>query len=393
MTAAQIYSFINEVQQDALGANAIRVKDTSSLVSLGDIVLSSQTNTEQFYQKLADRIGQTIIKGLVYVAPSRRYMLMDPMTFGVVLQKVQVRHMAGATENGAWPNASSNAKNPFDQTQDTTDIIASLYSSYTTWAADTKTIYDYQLSSAFTDAAKMGAFVDLIFTDMNNALEYQIEQVCKLARATAIATCLEGTNANVKRNLLSEYNTAKGGTAISVTAALMDTNFLKFASRQILLATKRMQNMTRLFNNATADKFTKPENLVVEVLADFSTATDAYLEADTYHNELVRLPAYHEIDSWQAIGTDYGFGSTSKVNIITEDAKKAVEGTNDDPEAVEQAGIIAFIRDKDKVGCTVDKVRTKSMYNPAAESTNYFKKADIGFYSDKAEQGVVFYIA
>ena len=60
---------------------------------------------------------------------------------------------------------------------------------------------------------------------------------------------------------------------------------------------------------------------------------------------------------------------------------------------VEQTGILAFISDKERHGVMIDKIRTKTMYNPASELTNYFHKADIGMYMDSSEQGVVFYIA
>ena len=56
------------------------------------------------------------------------------------------------------------------------------------------------------------------------------------------------------------------------------------------------------------------------------------------------------------------------------------------------ANIVACIYDRDAMGVTIDKRRTKSIYNPKDEYTNYFMKAEMGFYNDLSENGVVFYL-
>ena len=142
--------------------------------------------------------------------------------------------------------------------------------------------------------------------------------------------------------------------------------------------------MSSLFNTAGADRFTKDSDLVVKVLADYSTATSSYLESNTYHKELVALPMYEEVPYWQASGTGYSFEDTSKVAISQSD----VTSFN-----VTQSGIIAFIRDKEKCGVSYDRYRVKSIYNPLGERTHYAYKADKGYYVDETENGIVFYVA
>jgi len=46
----QIYGMVNDSAKEALGDRAITVKDTASLVSLGDVVLASDTDKEKFTQ-------------------------------------------------------------------------------------------------------------------------------------------------------------------------------------------------------------------------------------------------------------------------------------------------------------------------------------------------------
>lgn len=375
-TANQIYSFINEVQKQALGREAISVKDTSTLVSLGETVLSSSTNTEQFYQKLVDRIGETYVKSRAYNATNKGDIKRSPMDFGIILQKVQTFKLAKAQSNGSW----GSQVNPFATAIDNTDIVQSLMTKLATWEVETKIVYDYQLKTAFTSAASMGAFVNLIFQDMYNALEYEIEQCIKLTKATMIAQCWKGTNTNVRRNLLKEYNTL-ASTTLTEEAALRDAGFLKYASREINMVAKRFKQMTSLFNNAGADRFTPVDMMKIDVLDDYASATASYLESGTYHKELVSLPLYSEVDSWQASGTTFAFADTSSINI-----------TDESETTTAKSGIIAVIYDYDACGIMVDRIRTKSMYNGASECTNYYHKADYGTFIDTTENCVVFYM-
>lgn len=373
-TANQIYAFINEVQKQALGEEAITVKDTASLVSLGETVLSSNTNKDAFYQKLADRIGYTYCKARVYNAVNKSDMVRNVLDFGIVLQKIQTHKLAKAKSNGSW----GSQVNPFSTAKDTTDLQQSLFTKLGVWEIETKVIYDYQLKTAFTDAVSMGAFVNMIFQDMYNALEYEIEQCIKLTKATMIAQCWKGNNTNVRRNLLKEYNELIE-TPLTYAEALRDSAFLKYASREISKTTKRFKHMTSLFNSAGADRFTPVDAMKVDVLLDFSTATASYLEADTFHKELVALPMFEEIDSWQASGTTY---NEPDVINITDEAGVTKE----------QAGIIATVYDKEACGVMIDRIRTNSMYNPASECTNYYHKADYGTFVDTSENCVVFYM-
>lgn len=376
MEVSQIYGFINEVQAEALGQNAITVKNTADLVSLGELVLSSDRNLDNFYRVLADRIGKVIIKHRRYFREGKK-MQRTPLEFGIILQKVQTYKMATAKENGSW----TNQQNPFAKEKDTTDIMQSLFSKLGTWEVETKIIYDYQLRSAFTSAENMASLVELIFTDMYNALEYQIEQCEKLTRATCIAQSFKSTNKNIARNLLKEYND-KFGTSLTTEECIYDASFDKYASMEINKVVKRMPRMTTIFNGVGADRWTPRENIVCEVLTDFASSTSAYLESGTYHKELVSLPMYDEVDSWQASGTDYAFEDTSKIHITDE---SGIE--------IEQGGIIAVVRDSDSCAVMVERIRTTSQYNAASELTNYFHKADFGTMVDGSENCVVFYVA
>ena len=53
-TVNQIYAMVNDSAKEALGESAIAVKDTATLVSLGDVVLSSDDNKEAAHYRTDD---------------------------------------------------------------------------------------------------------------------------------------------------------------------------------------------------------------------------------------------------------------------------------------------------------------------------------------------------
>ena len=61
MNTEQIYTLVNGVNSQAFGQSALTVVDTQGLIALGNVVLSSSTNTEAFLNTLLQRIGRTIM--------------------------------------------------------------------------------------------------------------------------------------------------------------------------------------------------------------------------------------------------------------------------------------------------------------------------------------------
>lgn len=382
MAVNQIYSLVNEIGKQVVGNKAVAVIDAGTFVSLGDVVLSTDENKDKFYQKLADRIGKVVSKYKEYEIKNKKYLYKTPLEYGMALQKVQTFKIASMRENKSWVNTY----NPYSNTVDNTDIVSQIFSERGVFEVEPKVIYDYQLETAFISASQMASFVNMIFQDAYNAMNFALENLANTTIATAIATCIHNvsTAPTCARNLLKEYNDKHTSSTLTVATCLEDLDFLKFMSKEINLVTKRMQTMSELFNSAGADRFTSKDDMVVYILSDVASCTASYLEADTYHNELVKLPNYVEQNYWQGSGTDFSFGSTSSINITV--------GKDTDAYTVNKSGIIAFVCDKEKCGVMYDRVRTKSMYSPSGERTIYYHKADIGNYVDTTENGVVFYI-
>ena len=395
MKTNQVYTLLNSMKNEVIGKLDITVKDTASFISFGREVLASDSNKDSCYQALVDRIGRTIV---LYERLVRKNLVerMDTMQFGAILQTVETRDIANANKNNSWIYGSTyteviEQQDPFGvMKRDGTSILVQYFSKRATWEIDKK-VWDVQLNDAFTNEATFSAFVEMIFQDMYNAMTLAENDLQHGVISTAIASAIHAATKKsdavptMARNLLKEYNTLTNA-GLTVATALINKEFLRYCAKEILLVTKKMRDPSTLYNELRATKW--HESPQVRLLTNYATASDAYLSADTYHKELVALPDYDTVNFWQARGTKDDFETVSTVNIKVHEGDEDTTGTD-----VKQSGVIAYVCDPRRQGYMFDRIRTKSIYNPASECTDYFHKADQGFFINRARCGVVFYIA
>lgn len=380
----QIYDLVNNITSQVLGETAVAVVDTTSLVALGDTILSSSDNVDAWNGALVDRIGKTIVSNTHYTA-TRRKIYRAGIEYGIIMQKIYT-DLPKATGNETWQNVESKRKNPFELNLPT--VRQYLFSDGSAFEYPI-TITDEAMKTAFTNATAMGAFVESIMSALYSAMELSIEETQNLAIATFISHKFNAKTENPLGcvNLLAEYKAVNPTTTVTVENCLFDKDFLKFASRYINLTTKRMSKLTTIYNISEevngehVKRATSKNDLCLDILTDFSTATASYLEADTFHKELVALPNYYEVPYWQGSGESYDFEETSAVKIKHGDI------------TVEQSGIIAVAYDVNAIGTTMDKRRTATVRNERGGYTNHFEQATLRYFNDLTENGVVFYVA
>lgn len=378
-TVTQVYTLVNNVAKMALGQEAISVCDVSSLVALGDTVLSSDKNTDVFMNTLVDRIGRTVFSVRNYTA-SYPDVVKHPFEFGCIVQKIYV-DLPESKVNNAWEIGKNEYVPTYAPVVKPT-VKQKLFNGISTWEIDI-TIPDDILKTAFTNATAMAVMVQAIFTAIDNKMELDLENMVNLTRASFIARKIKGGKPCGAINLLKEYNTETNA-SLTVSSCLRNPDFLKWASMNISLWLNRMSRMSTLFNEESYKRHTPKDDLVFTVLDNFASATSAFLESDTYHNELVKLPRYNTVPYWQGSGVDYDFESVSKINV-------KLNAT--DEEATTYTGVIAVAYDYEALGVTLNNKRETTERNNKDEYTNYYKKANMGYFNDMSENGIVFYIA
>ena len=378
-TVNQIYALINDVAKQTFGTEAITVADTSTLVALGDKVLSSDTNTDNFTNALVDRIGRTVFSIRRYNASGDEGLVREPFEYGCIVQKIYV-DLPEAKENKSW-EIGKNSYTPEFAPVIKPSIKQKLFEKMVTWEIDV-TIPDFMFRTAFTSAQGIAVLVDAIFTTMENYMEIALENNKNLTRANFIGHKLHSKKPCGAHNLLAEYNTLTNE-SLTVDSCMRNIGFLKWASQQINLWASRMKKMSTLFNDEAYKRHTPTDALVINVLQDFDSALSSYLESDTYHNEMVKIAnTYSTVPYWQGSGERFDFDSTSAINVKINDET-----------TIKQSGILAVMYDRDAMGVTITKRNDTTERNNHDEYTNYYNKATYGYFNDMSENGIVFYIA
>lgn len=380
MQVTQISNFVNEVSKQAYGETAVQATDLTGLIAMGNAVLSSDTSTDVFLRSLLDRVGRTIINMRAYHRDDLD-ILMNTFDYGCIMQKITVLPM-DAVEAPQWSLTAGEAVDQYIITKP--NVQQKLFDGLTVWEMDI-TIPDYQLKTAFLSFEQMAAFIDSIFMAMQNSLEVQLERVGAMAVANFIGEKIYAQTQTTTQNgihcihLLQTYNSEMSA-SLTAAQAMHNLEFLKWSTRKINLFVDRFRKMSKLFNTQGFARFTPREDLRVTMLADFTTAAAYYLQSDTFHNDLTTLPRYREVPYWQGSGQEYSFGETSLIDITTSDGH-----------AVKQDGVVCLLSDVEAIGMMVDNRRLRtSPPNGRGEYTNYFNKADIRYYNDMSENGLVF---
>ena len=391
MLIEQVKNLINDAVADALGKTSVlNDLDTSDVVSMGKAI-SQYDAYEGFYGSLVNRIVRTVYFVRTYEGNTRS-VLRDEHDFGAFIQKVYYE-MPEAVDNPAFATVTVDAvtgartysqASPYGVTN-VVSTKALIYGGQGTWSIEIMRPEE-QIKTAFLDESSMMSFIDGIYIQVENSFKLEEERLVATAVNTAIASAINGGNA---RNLLAEYNTANPNATLTVAEALTSADFLKFASKEINDTINYMQNMSTLFNVEGYTTFTDRENLVVEMLSAFASASDMYLQADTFHNELTALPRFDRVSFWQGSGSSFAFDDVSAIDIVHEDFVSETNLTGE----IKQGGIICFLHDTENVAAYFGDRHTWEMWNPRARVMNHGEQARKGYAVDNNANAYVFYIA
>lgn len=376
----QIPGLVNDAVKDALGKSYdASVADTSDIVSLGKTLASVDNGYEGWFKALAKRIAKTVYFVRTYEGTNRS-VLRDEHEYGAFIQKVYYE-MPQAVNNPVWeiPNSDGEYKQKSPYDVDTTIGVSSIiFGGKGTWSIEIVRPIK-QIKQAFLNPSEMGAFIDGIYTVIMNAFKLEEERLVALAVNTAIAVALDG---GIAVNILAKFND-ETNQELTKSQAIRNADFIRFATYEMSQLITNMGKMNTAFNKAKYETFTSGDNLVVEMLSRFASASDMYLQSDTFHKELVALPNYESVPYWQTSGVNFDFDACSSINIKHDDLYG---------EEIIQDGIIAFIHDKENVACYFGDRDSWEMVNPRSDVVIHGERAEKGFAVDDHANAVVFYM-
>lgn len=394
MEVKQIYTLINSVSNEVLGKTDIVSEDLTGVVDLGTEVFNANA-VDNYVKSLVNHIGKVIFVNRPYAGkvPS---VLMDAWEFGSVLEKISA-DIPQATENETW--------NLTDGTEYSQDVFhkpvvtAKFFNSRVTFEVPVS-ITERQVKESFSNAEQLNGFLSMIYSAVDKSMTIKADalimrtinnMVAETFKADATAfTTGEGdtakidyTSASTNRcvNLLKLYNT-KFSKTLTASQAILNPDFLRFASYTIGMYADRLGSISTLFNVGGKARFTSADMLHLVLLSDFAKGADAYLYSDTFHNEFVALRQHETVPCWQGSGLTYDFSDTSSIEV------KTASGTN-----IAVTGVIGVMFDRDALGVSNLDRRVTSNYNAKAEFFNNYFKFDAGYFNDTNENFVVFYMA
>ena len=384
MKVKQIYELMNGVTKEVLGEDAVVNEDLSNIVDIGTQIQDTD-NIDNYVRSLVNHIGKVIFVNRPYTgsAPS---VLMDGWEYGSILEKVTVDALPEAVENESWEleDGTSYDPNIFYKPQ----VSAEFFNKRVTFEID-MSFTKMQVKESFSNAEQLNGFMSMIYNAIDKSMTVKTDELVMRTINNMIGETFHSDfpgadykTTGVKAvNLLYLYN-QQFGTKLTKDKALTTPEFIRFASFTMGLYEQRLSKISTLFNIGAKPRFTSPDMLHVVLLADFAAACPAYLQSDTYHDEFVKLPKAEIVPCWQGSGKDYGFASTSAINIKT-------SGNN----TVSVDGILGVMFDRDALGVSNFNRRVESIYNPKAEFYNNFFKMDSGYFNSQNENFVVFYMA
>ena len=382
----QIPAVVKDAVSDLLGNSKATKLTSTGIVSLGKY-LSDHDLLDGWFAKLANRIVETRYMIREYT-PNTRKVMRNAHDYGAFIQKVYYVSCPDPSDNTVYQIPDSNGDykqhSPYD-VQGSVGVQSMVYGGTGTWTLELIRPIE-QIENAFTDRASMNAFIAGLYLYVDNQFKLQEESVANLAVNTGMANAfLSGQ----RRNLLAEYNAMHDSSIITVADALRSADFLKYASMEISRLIDNMGKMVTVFNKKSYQTFTPKDRLIAEVLTQFDKATQVYLQADTYHDELIKLPNFDTVEFWQSCGSrQFAFADCSNIHIKNTDlADKA-----GDPTELNQSGIIAFLRDEEYVAATFKKIRKWELPNQRDDIVIHGEKAKLGFAIDNFMNAFVLYI-
>lgn len=378
---SQIYTIVNEISSQVLGQTAIEVIDTSTLIALGNQINANDVFKNAFATNLTNLIGLTVISMRAY-NPDTVGTVIHAFEWGIYMRKIYVA-MPEAKENNSW-NIAQPTYQPQYAPVYVPDINEDIFANLDTFELPV-TIPDFLLRGAFRNAEEMALLISAIFLAMDNKISMVLEALIRLTRAGFIARKLISTNKVSSYNLLTNYNKVQAAAnkpTLTTVSCRTDKDFQRWSSTRITLWRKRMADMTVLFNEKGYQRHTPKNDSVLIMHSEYEADVVAFMEADTYHDELVRQTNYATTNFWQGTGNSYAWEDTSSIDIQI-----------DENTVVKASGIVALLYDYQALGVMMDDIHMVVARNNYDEYTTYANKINRGYFNDMSENGMVFYIS
>lgn len=400
-----VYTNLNDVPGGVTTTISYEIKeDLSNIVDVGKKLLDN-TDTEQLFKVLINHIGRVIFVNREYtpIVPS---ILKDGWEYGSILEKID-SDMPESVSDAKWALTDGQIYEQ-DKYSGPKGVRMKLFNKAVSYQIAMSFTGD-QLKQSFSNVEQLNAFMSMVQTKIKNRMTIDYANLIRSTINNFISATVyrdynavlddythEYTYGDVSYartvNLLALYRQEGNDTAneLTISSALKDLNFLKFASYTIMRYSDKLKDMSTVFNIGGKERFTPADLQHIVLLADFADSASVYLQSDTFHDQLVKLPKAETVNYWQGIGQNYDINSVSKIHTV---ATVTADGNNMVNKESIVEGIIGVMFDHDALGVNNERNQTTSHYNANGDFFNYWYKSFARYFNDYDENFVVFIVA
>ena len=257
---------------------------------------------------------------------------------------------------------------------------------------DHYTVFDEQLETAFRGPDEFGSFLSMMTTYMSNKIELAKDGLATGLVSNLIATLLVENNSARVVKLLTEYNTATGGSYTATSIFLPDNYpaFMKWCYGRIAAIANKFRAMSTkyqtIISSQSIARHTPYDKQKLYILDDERFQMESRVLADTFHDNYLSLADVESVPFWQGIDTPDKiickptYTNTSGVVTTAGSAKT-------------QTGVFALLFDTDAAGWAMVHQNVFPARNGAGEYTNYWYNMRLRCFQDNTEKAVVFLLA
>ena len=255
---------------------------------------------------------------------------------------------------------------------------------------DHYTIFEDQLETAFRNSEEFGQFISMITTDMSNKIELAKENLSRGLVSNFIGGLLAENNSARVVHLLTEYNSATGGSYTSTSIMLPENfaPFMKWVYARIAGIASLFREMSVRYQTTLNSKYvprhTPYNKQKMYMLGQDRYQIDARVLADTFHDNYLKYADVETINFWQGIETP------DKI-IVTPTYTNTSGVVTTAGSAITKTGVFALLFDEDAMGWSMVHQRVlPTPVNPRGLYRNMWYHMRLRCFSDNTEKGVVF---
>lgn len=385
-TYADTHLVLNALVAQSEGKEDISSVAVDNIASFGDTLLTSSSNASKdiVFKTLLDRIGKTITDMLAY-ENKFAYIFKDAFHYGVVLQTLHVDNFEAQT-SGIYSDLDEDDVDEDIYKINLPTVHQKLFENQQPWEFKV-TITDLQIKSAFTDETTLAAFINGIFTAMKNSIIKYLETAartvyCDLIAHKIVAEQADGVDTIHAVNVLQQYYD-ETGEVLTTSNWKYNADFLRWLTSMFTDYVGLFEEMSVIFNADGYETFTPRDMLHFVINNKVADNIKRFMQSDTFNKELVELPAYREISSWQALGKRASLDKRLAVEVEygTGAAKKEIEAT-----------VIAVMHDDRVLSMTLKDRYTVEIPNKHKHTRNIWEQGTICNFINMGHNALVFYI-